>query len=152
MSSLFPDVDTVRLNVKSVPHCTRFDYGRAVIELFRANMIVLSSEVRGDDVETVEGLIQIVNRFMGLSNDDPRLQREGRLLPLYERNRAAGMQVCIRLTPLGGEAWERLAEPDWGRFVSGYTYGATEGKAETSELISPDRDLIVAYMGSYRQR
>ena len=53
------------------------------------------------------------------------------------------MQVSFELTLRGGEAWERIAEPDWTRFVS-------ESTVEVSgDLVSLDRDLLVAYMGWY---
>jgi hypothetical protein len=59
------------------------------------------------------------------------------------------MQVSFRLTRRGGEAWEKAAEPDWGHFISVGTYSAAGGQSEPGEVISANRDLVIAYMGWY---
>jgi hypothetical protein len=106
-------------------------------------MVKFASEVPGDDVESRAGLLRILERFVGLSINDPALGHDGRLLPSYKRNQISGMQVSFELTLRGGEAWERIAEPDWTRFVS-------ESTVEVSgDLVSLDRDLLVAYMEWY---
>ena len=61
------------------------------------------------------------------------------------------LQSDFKLTAIGGEAWERVASPEWERFITGYTtpppYGETG--ASEGELISPSRDLLLAWMGWY---
>src|SRR5207249_1289788 len=58
--------------------------------------------------------------------------------------------VYLQLTALGGEAWERLAEPDWGKFISASSTPSTPQCEEwTGDLVSADRDLLIAYMGWY---
>jgi hypothetical protein len=140
---LFPAVEGDALNVQPVPRRNAEDYAAGVMDLCEAGMIKLSSEVHGDDVENGAGISRILDRFLKLSYDDSILHRDGRLLKPDQRNRLPGMQVSFRLTALGGEAWERVAEPDWAHFV-------TESRDSTSgELISPDRDRLIAYMGWY---
>ena len=143
LGQLFPAIAGEALNAKPVPHCDAQDYARGLVELFDSGMITLSSEVPGDDVESRPGILRILERFLRLSNDDPRLCRDGRLLPTYTRNRLPGMQVSFKVSALGGEGWEGIAEPDW-------THIFTISRDDTSgDLISPDRDLLLAYMGWY---
>lgn len=61
------------------------------------------------------------------------------------------MRVDFKLTALGGESWEKIAEPNWGRFVSiGTTSNGIQPEREmTGDLVSADRDLLIAYMGWY---
>ena len=145
LGCLFPAVDAEGLNVKPLPRCKALDYARGLLELLDAGMIKLSSEVSGDDVESGLGAARVLDRFVRLSNDDPALCRGSRLLPMYERNPLPGMQVEFELTPRGGEAWERVAEPDWSRLFT-VSRDSTSG-----ELISPDRDLLMALMGWYSE-
>jgi hypothetical protein len=150
LGHLFPTVAGEALNVMPIPGRIATDYARGLIELFDSRMIGLSSDVPGDDVESGPGVAQVLDRFLKLSNDDPRLRRDGRLQPVYERNRVPGMQVSFKLTNHGGEAWEKVAEPDWGRFVSATTYSAVQPQSEMAgDLVSADRDLLIAYMGWY---
>jgi len=48
------------------------------------------------------------------------------------------------LTELGGEAWEKFAEPDWTRFLDQLIDPTDEG---AGEMTSPDLTLIMAYLG-----
>jgi hypothetical protein len=63
------------------------------------------------------------------------------------------MQVSFELTALGGEAWEKIAEPDWARYVSTSTIFSPYGDPSPAvgDVISADRDLVIAYMGWYPQ-
>lgn len=147
LSLLFPTVDSAGLNTKPVPRCNPRDYAKALSDLFDSGMIGLSSEVSADNVEDRRGFAQVLDRFLRLSPDDSRLSRDGHLLPLYERNRLPGMKVSFKLTDQGGAAWEEVAEPDWGRYISVSTYSGDE--PQDGELVSADRDLLIAYMGWY---
>ncbi len=144
LTYLFPD-KSQGLNVKPIPGCSSEDYAGGLIELFNSGMITLSSEFPEDDVTTRSGVSRILDRFLALPKD----YRRGRYLRpgdpsslTIDRNPA--MQVDFRLTALGGETWERVAEPDWGRFISRFT-----NHDMSADLISPDRDLLIAYMGWY---
>jgi hypothetical protein len=55
------------------------------------------------------------------------------------------MQVDFKLTELGGEAWERVAEPEWGRFFTQFS------DYKTGEITSPDLNLLMARMGWFRE-
>ena len=136
LGHLFPAVAGQVLNVKAVPGCDAQDYARGLIELFDSDLITMSSELPEDDVESRSGVTGILDRFLKLSNDDPRLQRERR------RSHLPG-QVTFKLSALGGEAWETIAEPDWTRILTG-SRDSTSG-----DLISPNRDLLMGFMGWY---
>ncbi len=145
LGQLFPEVSCEALNVKPVPGCDSAHYARSLLELFDSAMIKLSSEVCGDDVQSRLGVEQILDRFLKLATGDPTLYHERRLRPMHERRRLPGLQVSFELTASGGEAWERMAEPDWANF---FTKSSDE---ESCDLFSPDRHLLVAYMGWYQQ-
>ena len=53
------------------------------------------------------------------------------------------MRVNFSLTALGGESWERVAEPDWARFF------VERSDYLVANFLSSNRDLLVAYMGWY---
>lgn len=145
LGHLFPAVDCEALNVKPVPGCDAKDYARNLIELSDMGMVTLSSDVPGDDIENRPGLERILERFLELANDSPARRHMWHLRPMYERNRLPGMQVYFKLTPSGGVAWERIAEPDWAHILS------VSVGAESGDLFSPDRHLLMAYLGWYRE-
>ena len=132
----FPKVSQA-LNVKPMPGCTSEDYARGLIGLFDLGMITFSSKTPGDDTANRAGILQILKRFQELPIEDGTL-------PSYKRLRLSGMEVAFKLTTLGGEAWEKLAQPDWARYVSTSLLPARSG-----DLISADRDLLFAYMEWY---
>jgi hypothetical protein len=151
LTRLFPK-KSQGLNVKPIPGCSSEDYARGLVELFDSRMITLSSEFPGDDVTTRSGVSRILDRLLALPKDYQRLRhlRPGDPSSLtVDRNPA--MQVDFKLTALGGETWEKVAEPDWGRFISATTTYPDYGKSGPLEgdLISRDRDLLIAYMGWY---
>src|SRR5438552_7986133 len=128
---LFPVVEGEALNVKPIPCCKTEDYARNLIQLFDAGMIRFSSEEPGDDVGSGLGVSRILERFLKLSEDDPTLRRDGRLLKPSQRYRLPGLQVSFELTLRGGEAWARVAEPNW-------THILIERRDSISgELVSP---------------
>lgn len=146
---LFPEIDGVGLNAEEVPGCGTNDYASCLMELFDSGMIEFISEVPGDEVETKNGVWRVLQRFLNLSGDDSSIYRDGHLLKARERYRLPGMQVRFKLTSRGGEAWEKNAEPKWGRFISVGTYSAAQSQSEPGEVISANRDLVIAYMGWY---
>jgi hypothetical protein len=135
LAHLFPEVSQA-LNVKAVPGSTSEDYAECLLDLFDRQRIAFSSDVPGDQVETHSGISRILERFLAISSDQGNI-------PYVRRRRLPGMQVAFKLTPLGGNAWERIAKPDWSRYVSASTL-ATNG-----DLILSNRDLLFAYMGWY---
>jgi len=140
---LFPSVEGEALNVKPVPGCGPEDYARGLVELIESGMVRLSSQVPGDEVESLVGVSQILDRFLKLAKDDSILRRDDRLLKPYQRNRLPGMKVSFRLTALGGETWSEVAEPDWMHIVT------ESGDAASGDIISPDRDRLMATIAWY---
>jgi len=140
---LFPDISQA-LNVKPIPGLSSEDYARALIELFNSGMITLSSEFPEDEVTTRSGISRILDRFLALPKD---YQRRRYLRPgdpsslTIDRNPA--MQVDFKLTAVGGEAWEKIAEPDWTHLL------IERRDSECGELFSANRDLLMGYMGWY---
>ncbi len=143
LGHLFPAVECEALNVKAVPGCDAKDYARNLIELSDSGMVAFSSDVPGDDVANRPGLERILHRFLQLAGDDSTRRHEWNLRPMYERSRLPGMQVNFKLTPSGGAAWERMAEPDWAHILT------VSVGAESGDLFSPDRHLLMAYLGWY---
>jgi hypothetical protein len=143
LGHLFPIVEGEALNAKAIPGCDAKGYATGLMDLWHSDQIKLTSEVPGDDVDTAQGMETVLDRFVQLSNGDLTFQPRDRL-PVYKRIQCdPTMKVSFRLTRLGGEVWERVAEPDWAHFISLWT-------VETSgELFSPDRDRMIAYMGWY---
>ena len=86
-----------------------------------------------------------MNRFLGLSKDDPRFRVDGRLMPSRKRIQLPEMSVGFALTLLGGGAWETCANPDWSGVIL-ESRGSSDGV-----LISPNRDRLIAYMGWYAE-
>lgn len=145
LGHLLPAVECEALNVKPVPGCDARGYARNLMELTDSGMVVFSSEVPGDDVANRSGVERILDRFLKLARDDSTRRQESSPRPMYERNRIPGMQVTFKLTPSGGAAWERMADPDWAHIL------IVSVGAESGDLFSPDRDLMMAYMGWYSE-
>lgn len=141
LSQIFPLIDSEGLNVKPVPGCNAADYARNLIELFDSGMILLSSEVPEDDVQSRPGVELVLARFLKPASDDPKLNQQDRLPPIHERNRLPGMQVSFKLTARGGEAWESAAEPDWNNILT------VSMDHDSGDLYSPHRHLLMAWMG-----
>jgi hypothetical protein len=141
LGELFPLVRGQSLNVKEIPGCRPRDYAEGLLGLFNRDLIKLQSHIPGDEVGGTQGVEKILERFLGLSGNDPTYRLE-----VYEQIHLGlpAMKVSFELTHPGGQAWERLAEPQWARFVSGWTTSDGLG-----ELFSPDIDLLIAYMGWY---
>ncbi len=125
------------LNVKPIPGCSSEGYARGLIDLFISAMITFSSGSTEDDVITRSGVSQILERFLALPKNYEPLR--------HLRDRDPSTQVGFKLTELGGEAWERVAEPDWGRFFTQFS------DYKTGELTSPDLNLLMARMDWFRE-
>lgn len=131
------------LNVKPVPKCDSETYANGLLELFDSWQITFSSEESDDDIHTRNGVARMLDRFRVLSENDASLRGVHGLLPTHRLNRLPGMDVYIKVTPFGGETWAKVAEANWSRYVS-VSRDTTSGN-----LISPNRDLLLAHMGWY---
>lgn len=155
LTDFFPELNSQGLNVRPVPGCRSEQYANALIELFDSDLISFSSQVEGDDTRSRNGILRMIERFRNLRKTDPSLLSDnGRLLKSYQLCRLPGMQVSFKLTSLGGEAWEKIASPDWTHYVSESTvFPALDDQNHEAladgDLTSADRDRIIAYMGWY---
>ena len=146
---LFPEVEAQGLNVKPIPYRDSEDYATGIRELVTTGMVKLKSEFPEDDVESVAGVSRVLDRFLALPKEESHQLR--RLARRDERAQQPSKRVCFELTKSGGEAWEKVAAPEWGRFVyATTTYSGTDPQREAvGELLSLNRDLLIAYMGWY---
>ena len=142
LTCIFPEPGR-GLNAKPIPKCDSEDYAEGLLELFDSKQIIFSSRVADDDTRSRSGVVRILDRFRALSRNDLSLRGEHGLLPTYRLSRLPGMDVHFKVTPHGGEVWEKLAQPDWARYVSAL------GDMISGDLISANRDLLFAYMGWY---
>jgi len=127
---LFPAVNAEALNVRIIPGFASEDYAEALRKLLGDQMIEISDR----ESTSLPDLPTVIHRLQGMSGDRR---------PPWEWHKIPGVQVSFALTARGGEMWERLANPDWGRLIN-------ENSDLTScELISSNRDLLMAYIGWY---
>jgi hypothetical protein len=148
LSDFLPFVEELYLNVRQVPGCTPSGYAAAVLALLDAGSIRLYFDTRDqDEVRPDPSMVEAVltrrlqppctmGRFP-LRKTDPRR-------PPPEM-RAAEPDLRMELTALGGEVWEKRAEPDWSRYVQTLT------GEESGEAWSGDEDLLIACLGWYEE-
>lgn len=142
---LFPAFSGGRLNLREIPGITAQEYARNLMDLFDSGLIEMTSEFPDDITTTRSGLSRILDRFLALSPDVQPAPFGG--TPPAIRNRP-DLQVDFSLTPRGGEAWEKLAQPQWDRFLNGFSTDAEDDPNEmVGDWFSPDRDLLIAFMG-----
>lgn len=148
LSDFIPFVESESLNVKEVPGATPDDYASAFLMMLDAELVCAFS-VEADageedqatmDRSTVEAILEKRLRLPRVTNkirvrrDQPR--------PL---SKPSVPDLRWRITALGGGAWEKLAEPDWNRYVSTLTDDSS------GEIWAADRDLLMAELGWYRE-
>jgi hypothetical protein len=129
---LFPTVQSDALNVREIPGLVSADYAAAAQRLLDEQAL----EVVNGDNTVLPDLTCIITELEHL-HDAGFQRRELRKIPV--------MNVALRLTPQGGEVWERLAEPHWDRLV------VESSDLSSCELASPDRNTLMAYMGWYSE-
>jgi hypothetical protein len=137
---ILPAVQAQGLNVLAVPGCEKRDYARGVIQLHESGMIELSSKDAADDVNSSDGVAQILDRFINLSKYDPDTSPR-HFGPVHKLPSA--LQVTYKITESGGREWEGCAKPDWDHFVNG------SDDYVSGELVSFDKEHLIAYMGWY---
>jgi hypothetical protein len=152
LTMLFPFFTWPRLNLREIPSVQPDDYVRNLLKLFDSGMIEFSSALPEDDPTTRTGVARILDRFLALPRDFQWVPFSVPGEPCQPRSAPdPKLQPDFRLTPRGGELWEKLAQPEWDRFVSGFSTFLDDGNVDEmdGELISPNRDLLIAYMGWY---
>jgi hypothetical protein len=140
----FPAVDDIALNMGEVSGLNAEDYVNALLALFDLGMIEFSSNLLEDDVTTRSGILNILDRFLKFSSENPNALMIRRARPTSVPDPYAGrtdLKVRFRLTEKGGEAWEKIAEPDWDHFFD------QRSDYETGEIYSRDLTLLIARLG-----
>ena len=146
---IFPIIEDLALNMREVPGCGQEDYAKGLLALFDAGMIRFSSGQSAHTIETRTDICKILDHLLSLNPDDPTAQvvrylKRGSPKAVEKVVRDPSLSVTFELTELGGEAWEKFAEPDWTRFLDQLSDLTDEG---AGEMTSPDLTLIMAYMG-----
>jgi len=148
LGALFPEVDGVSLNMKNVPGLRSEDYADALLALYDSGKIEFSSEIPEDNVETRPGISKILDSYLKVSKVDrsvilrrrPNLDLSAKQ-PVHRHRKA----VRFKLTALGGDAWERIAEPDWFNFFD------QRYDLETGEAYSQNLTLLLAHLGWFNE-
>jgi hypothetical protein len=144
----FPEVDGLALNMKEVPGLNARDYAKALLTLYDSGMIEFSSKLLEDNVATRSGILNILDRFLGFSSENPSALMIRRSRRTSVSNTFAGrtdLKVHFRLTEEGGDAWEKIAEPAWDHFFD------QRSDYETGEMYSRDLTLLVARLGWFSE-
>lgn len=153
----FPELDDIALNMREVPGLNAGEYAKVLLNLFDLEMIEFSSELLEDDVTTRSGIMNILDRFLEFSNENPNALMIRRTRQKSVADPYAGrtdLKVRFRLTEKGGETWEAIAKPNWKKFLEGFsdTEGEGEGlKPSSAELASQDLSLVLAHLGWFRE-
>jgi hypothetical protein len=111
-------------------------------------MIEFSSKLLEDNVATRSGILNILDRFLGFSSENPSALMIRRSRRTSVSNTFAGrtdLKVHFRLTEEGGDAWEKIAEPAWDHFFD------QRSDYETGEMYSRDLTLLVARLGWFSE-
>jgi hypothetical protein len=127
---LYPVVRVETLNVKEIPGLAAEDYLAALQELLKCQLIQIS---RPEGARAPDWANMI--KFLKLLP----------VAPSPEMAKMPGGQISFELTPRGGATWESLADPDWNHIL------IESSDLESCELLSPDRNQLMAYMGWYRE-
>jgi hypothetical protein len=148
LSDFLPFVEELYLNVRQVPGCTPSEYAAAVLALLDAGSIRLYFDTRDqDEVRPDRSMVEaVLTRRLQLPYTTGRLplrKTDPRRPP--PEIRAAEPDLRMELTALGGEVWEKRAEPDWSRYVQTLT------GEESGEAWSGDEGLLIACLGWYEE-
>lgn len=134
---LFPAFHWPTRNAKPIPRVKPEDFARNLLELFDFRQIVVSSELKEDDITSRSGFSTILERFLALPKDSPKAR------PNAHSTSNPALQVDFELTMDGGATWGKVAQPDWSRYL------VERSDFEVADFYSANRDLLTAYMGWY---
>jgi len=152
LSDFLPVVESLYLNVLGVPDCSAEEYAKAVLALLDAGAIRLYFDIgEGEEIQPDRSLVEaVIRRRIQLPpvgriplTKTPRPPRE---------IRPAEPDLMVKLTEPGGKAWERLAKPDWNRYVQSLTDSPrTITDVLAGEVWSANQDLLIAELGWYQE-
>ncbi len=140
--------------MRDVPCCSPADYARELLVLFDGERIEFESTVAENNVNSRSGIIHILDRLLQFSqlNPDAILNRRIRHTNPDPRNiHRPDLIVAFKLTKKGGESWETIAEPNWRRFLEGFTnFDGDVPRPASAELASQDLNLLLAHLAWFR--
>jgi hypothetical protein len=115
LSDFVPYVECLHLNVHPVPGATADHYGEAFLTLFDAGLIYCFRD--GDDEPGNVGASRsVVESVLAARLQLPQVtSRTGHRMPGPVG--PASPDLRWKLTTAGGAEWERLAQPNWERYV-----------------------------------
>jgi hypothetical protein len=144
--------------MRGIPGCIASDYARELLVLFDHEWIEFESAIAVDDVRNRSGIIQILDRYLQFSEQNPDatlhrwISRHNTDLQYIHR---PDLKADFKLTKKGGESWEAIAKPNWTKFLE--EFGDTEGEGEelrpsSAVLASQDLNLVLAHLGWFREK
>jgi hypothetical protein len=116
-----------------------------------------ASEIPGFQIEDYAKLIE-----SALEEGLLQLEHDEKTLDLLEARSAVNVHARglrsesddwfnVLLTPLGGEAWERMGNPDWDRFLFYSVLVPDKELRVSATLASRNKDLLMAYLGWFER-
>jgi hypothetical protein len=148
LSDFVPFVESESLNVKEVPGATPKDYTAAFLALLDLGFVCaypVDTHAGEEDQAKMDrsAVVEILEKRLLL----PQVTSKIRVRANQPRpsSKPTVPDLRWRMTALGGNAWERLARPDWNRYVS------TETDDQFGDIWSANRDVLMAELGWYRE-
>jgi hypothetical protein len=148
LSDLLPVVRGLLLNVLDVPGATPEDYASGVLALFDSGSIRMyfDGDAEGSETEACRSIVETVFQRRLAAPAATTLSPHANRRSVYPRMVTPDTSdLRWQLTALGGEVWERLAQPDWNRYVTTLT------GEESGEAWSANFDLLMAEIGWCRE-
>lgn len=147
LSDFVPYVECLYLNVHSVPTAAPHHYGDAFLGLFDAGLIYC---FRDEDDE--HGKIQVnrsvVESVLAARLQLPQVTSKTRLSRIPGPIGPASPDLKWELTTAGGEEWERLAQPNWERYVFAlFDLPPDERSPKAGDAWSASRDSLMLEIG-----
>jgi hypothetical protein len=148
LSDFVPFVESESLNVKEIPDATPADYAAAFLALLDVGFVCAYPVDTEDEEEDHAKMDRsAVENILEKRLQLPQVTSKTRVRKDQPRPSSKPLVPDFRwkMTALGGDAWEKLAKPDWNRFVS------TETDDQFGDIWSANRDLLMAELGWYRE-
>jgi hypothetical protein len=148
LSDFVPFVESESLNVNELPGATPNEYAAAFLALLDNGFIqAYPAEIDDHQEDTANMDRSAVETILEQRLRLPRVTSRVRVRANQPKppSKPSAPDLRWRMTVLGGDAWERLARPDWNRYVS------TETDDQRGDIWSANRDLLMAELGWYRE-
>lgn len=148
LSDFVPFVECESLNVEAVPGAIPHDYAAAFLALLDAGFVCaypVDTELGEEDQAKMDrsAVEEILEKRLQLPQVTSKIRvRKDQPRPL---SKSSVPDLRWRITALGGDAWEKLAEPDWNRFEVALT------DFESGDIWSANYDLLMADLGWCRE-